>query len=134
MALPHSKTSEHKQLIRSFNKMSKQIFSKIAKIGEEVRSVNKVELYSIDELDQAATYLEEFADDLKALKKSMQADMRRIEGIQMEGIDMFRSIQKGQSSIESMAKQLGVNPSSIAQYAAAEKALQAWSDANSMKI
>jgi hypothetical protein len=134
MALPHSKTSEHKQLIRSFNKMSKHIFSKIAKIGEEVRSVNKVELYSIDELDQAATYLEEFADDLKALKKSMQADMRRIEGIQIEGIDMFRSIQKGQSSIESMAKQLGVNPSSIAQYAAAEKALQAWSDANSMKI
>jgi hypothetical protein len=114
--------------------MSKHIFSKIAKIGEEVRSVNKVELYSIDELDQAATYLEEFADDLKALKKSMQADMRRIEGIQMEGIDMFRSIQKGQSSIESMAKQLGVNPSSIAQYVAAEKALQAWSDANSMKI
>jgi hypothetical protein len=115
--------------------MSKQIFSKIAKIGEEVRSVNKVELYSIDELDQAATYLEDFADDLKALKKSMQADMRRIEGIQMEGIDMFRSIQKGQaSSIESMAKQLGVNASSIAQYAAAEKALQAWSDANSMKI
>jgi hypothetical protein len=114
--------------------MSKHVFSKIAKIGEELRSINKVELYSIDQLDQAAAFLEDYAVDLKKMKTAMREDMRRIDDIQVGGIDMFREIQKAQASIESMAKQLGVDPNSIAQYVAAEKAIEAWSDANSMKI
>ena len=114
----------------------KQVFAKIAKASEQIKELEakKVELFSIDEADQAATYLEDIAVELIGLKKSMQQDMRRIESYTTDGIDQFRSLLSAAQEIERMAKQLGVNPSSIAQYKAAQAALDKWTEANSMKI
>lgn len=114
----------------------KSVFSKIAKASEQIKELEakKVELFSIDEADQAAAYLEDVAIELIGLKKSIQQDMRRIEGYTNDGIEQFRSLLSATQEIERMAKQLGVNPTSIAQYKAAQAALDKWSEANSMKI
>jgi hypothetical protein len=116
--------------------MSKQIFSKIAKIGEEVRSAEaiKVDLAITDDVNQAAYLLDGYANDMRLLKKSMQADMRRLEGIQNDGIEMFRSLNSLQNELKSKFKELGLDASQAPQYKAAEKALTLWADANSMKI
>ncbi len=48
--------------------MSKQIFSKIAKIGEEVRTM-KVELSTISEMNQVASKAEQLANQIAPLTK-----------------------------------------------------------------
>jgi biopolymer transport protein ExbB/TolQ len=114
----------------------KNVFSKIAKASEQIKELEakKVELFSIEDADQAAAYLEDVAVELIGLKKSIQQDMRRIEGYTQDGIEQFRSLLSATQEIERMAKQLGVNPMSIAQYKSAQSALDKWSQANSMKI
>ena len=114
----------------------KQVFAKIVKASEQIKELEakKIELFSVDEADQAAAYLEDIALELIGLKKSMQQDMRRIESYTTDGIDQFRSLLSATQEIERMAKQLGVNPTGIAQYKAAQAALDKWTEANSMKI
>ncbi len=114
----------------------KSVFSKIAKASEQIKELEakKVELFSIDEADQAAAYLEDVAVEVIGLKKSMQQDMRRIEAYTKDGVEQFRSLLQVTQEIERMAKQLGVDPMSIAQYKAAEAALDKWAEANGMKI
>ena len=116
--------------------MSKHIFSKIAKIGEEIRSAEivKVDLAITDDVNQTAYLLDAYANDMQILKKSMQQDMRKLEEIQKDGIEMFRSLNSLQNQLESKFKELGLDASQSPQYKAAEKALAIWSDANSMKI
>jgi hypothetical protein len=116
--------------------MSKQIFSKIAKIGEEVRSAEaiKVDLAITDDVNQAAYLLDGYANDMRLLKKSMQEDMRRLEGIQGDGIEMFRSLSSLQNELKSKFKEIGLDAAQSPQFKAAEKALTLWADANSMKI
>jgi hypothetical protein len=116
--------------------MSKQIFSKIAKIGEEVRSAEaiKVDLAITDDVNQAAYLLDGYANDMRLLKKSMQEDMRRLEGIQGDGIEMFRSLSSLQNELKSKFKEIGLDAAQSPQFNAAEKALTLWADANSMKI
>jgi len=117
-------------------KMSKHIFSKIAKIGEEVRSAEtiKVDLAITDDVNQAAYLLDGYANDMRLLKKSMQEDMRRLEGIQNDGIEMFRSLSSLQNDLKSKFKEIGLDASQSPQFKAAEKALTLWADANSLKI
>lgn len=114
----------------------KSVFSKIAKASEQIKELEakKVELFSIDEADQAAAYLEDVAVEVIGLKKSMQQDMRRIEAYTKDGVEQFRSLLQVTQEIERMAKQLGVDPMSITQYKAAEAALDKWAEANGMKI
>lgn len=114
-----------------FNKNTTQsIYNILAAKAEPV----KVELFSIDEADQAAAYLEEIAVDLITLKKSMQANMRKIESMTQDGVGQFKDLLSATAEIEKIAKQLGVDPSSIQQYKIADAALEKWSQANSMKI
>ena len=116
--------------------MSKQIFSKIAKIGEEVRESEaiKVELALVNDIVDASNNLIDVANEALGLKKSMKTDMRRLEGYQSDGVELFRSLQKMQQELVIKLKELDLQPSGSPQYKLAEKALSSWSDANSIKI
>ena len=114
-------------------KKEQSVYNKLHKFGETQEPI-KVELFSVDEAGQAATYLEEAADELMKLKKELARDMRRVESMVIDGTDQYRSLLSAKQDIERMAKQLGVNPSTIVQYKAAEKALTNWEAAKSMKI
>jgi hypothetical protein len=116
--------------------MSKQIFSKIAKIGEEVRAQEpmKVELALVDDLRESSNFLEAYVADLKAMKKSIQMDMRRIKSIEADGADAYKATYKMWLNLEEVSKQLGVSANTIPQYAAAQKNLQGWLDATKLPI
>lgn len=116
--------------------MNKQIFSKIAKIGEEVREAEavKVELSLVNDIIDSSNNLLDLANETIGLKKSMKTDMRRLEGYQADGVELFRSLQKMQQDLTIKLKELDLQPDGSPQYKLAEKALSSWSDANSLKI
>jgi hypothetical protein len=114
----------------------KQVFSKIAKIGEEVRQAEavKVELALVDDIVDNSRLLTDYANELKALKKSMQSDMRALEALQNDGIQYFRSLSGMQNQLVAKLNELGLDKGQSPHNNAIEKALALWSDANSMKI
>lgn len=116
--------------------MSKQIFSKIAKIGKELRSAQpmKVELSLVNDIIDSSNSLLDIADETLGLKKSMKTDMRRLEGYQADGVELFRSLQKLQQELVAKLKDLGLQQNESPQYKLVEKALTSWADANSFKI
>ena len=59
--------------------------------------------------------------------------MRRIEGLTTDGIAVFKSLQNTIARIDAVNKQLGIE-TKIPQLVEMEKALNAWSNANSQKI
>jgi len=114
----------------------KQVFAKIAKIGEEVRQAEavKVELALVDDLRDSSNLLEAYVADLKAMKKSIQMDMRRLKSIEADGADAYKATYKMWLNLEESSKQLGVSPNNIPQYATAQKNLQGWLDATKIAI
>ena len=116
--------------------MSKQIFSKIAKIGEEVRLAEtiKVELSLVNDIIDHSNDLIEISNETIGMKNDLKAYMRRLEGYQTDGVELFRALQKMQQELIGRLKELELQPTDSPQYKLAEKALSSWSDANSMKI
>jgi hypothetical protein len=94
----------------------------------------KTELALVDDVNQDSYLLESYANDILVIKKQMQESMRRLESIQADGIQKFKSLSSMQNELESKFKELGLEASSNAAYKKAEDALNKWSDANSLKI
>ena len=111
--------------------MSKQtIYNILAAKSEPV----KVDLAISEDVNQAAYLLDGYANDVRLLKKSMREDMRRLEMLTNDGIEVFRSLTGMQNDLKSRLKELGMTADSSAPYKAAEKAIGLWADANSLKI
>ena len=96
--------------------MSKQIFSKIAKIGEEVRSAQpiKVEFALMDDLDKLSNNVKQIAsdhrNDVVKLKDAIQKlaasySSTFYKGKTQQSIDLLTAIKNA----EKMANDLGVN-------------------------
>lgn len=92
-----------------------------------------IKLGIIQDGQQQAKDLIELANELKGNKNDIKVTMRRIEGLTQEGISNFKALQNIISRINAVNKDLGIE-TKIPQLAEMEKALAAWSDANSLKI
>jgi len=78
-----------------------------------------------------AKQLNDLAFELSGNKKDISATMRRIEGLTKDGIEVFKSLQRVKSRLEAINKESGINaefPPIV------DKAMAAWSNANSLKI
>lgn len=108
--------------------MSKHIFSKIAKIGEEVRTI-KVDLAKVN-LDAAMTFLENgikystqnakysktAADALEFGVQQADRQVKANESILNQNSDYLKRIQSTIQDTESQAKELGVSPTAVPKY------------------
>ena len=129
--------------------MSKQIFSKIAKIGEEIRKVElsqeliKVELSIADDLSKIASDLDSlYSQHLDAVQEieKLEAEYKQFIQVQKAVISLaknanksvnasnkyFDKVSKASDTLakyEDMANRLGVNPKESAEY---NKANAAW--------
>jgi hypothetical protein len=102
--------------------MSKQIFSKIAKIGEEVRSINKIEF--------AAQDLRPNADKINSaiLDMGFFNELQRVESAMSTSIKKSMSLRdlvaKNLNEFEAAVKELGINPSESENYKFATRELR----------
>ncbi len=112
--------------------MSKHIFSKIAKIGEEVRSAEpvKVEFSAISDLESAtaetqaiaAEYSNLFsqARDFKKIAQGLVGDYNRISGLASQNLKAsqatLQKITKSQREVAAQAKELNINVKQIPAY------------------
>ena len=129
--------------------MSKQIFSKIAKIGEEIRKVElsqeliKVELSIADDLSKIASDLDSlYSQHLDAVQEieKLEAEYKQFLQVQKAVISLAKNANKSVNAsnkyfdkvfkasdtlgkYEDMANRLGVNPKESAEY---NKANAAW--------
>ena len=108
--------------------MSKQIFSKIAKIGEEVRTI-KVDLAKVN-LDSALIFLENgikystqnakysktASDALTFGVEQADKQVKANDSILNQNGDFLKRIQSTIQDTESQAKELGVNPTAVPKY------------------
>jgi phage host-nuclease inhibitor protein Gam len=106
--------------------MSKQIFSKIAKIGEEIRSITKVEFAAVDDAAAMIKAINGKKEELKLefgkLTKiynqysRVQNDFRDTAKKAMLEGGYFSNVKTITTKIENDAKALGVDPKSIKVY------------------
>jgi cytochrome c551/c552 len=91
--------------------MSKQIFSKIAKIGEEVRAAQpmKVEFALIDDLDKLSNNVKQIAsdhrNDVVQFQEAVQKLAASYKGKTQQSVDLLTAIRNA----EKMATDLGVD-------------------------
>jgi len=93
----------------------------------------KIDLGIVQDGQSIAKELLDSAAELKGNKDDIKVTVRRIEGLTTDGIALFKSLQNAIARIDSVNKQLGIE-TKIPQLAEMEKALTAWSNANSQKI
>jgi phage host-nuclease inhibitor protein Gam len=106
--------------------MSKQIFSKIAKIGEEIRSITKVEFAAVDDAAAIIKAMNSKKEELKsefgkltkiyAQYSRVQNDFRDASKKAMLESGYFSNVKTITAKIENDAKALGVEPKSIKVY------------------
>jgi phage host-nuclease inhibitor protein Gam len=106
--------------------MSKQIFSKIAKIGEEIRSITKVEFAAVDDAAAIIKAMNSKKEELKsefgkltkiyAQYSRVQNDFRDASKKAMLESGYFSNVKTITAKIENDAKALGVDPKSIKVY------------------
>ena len=102
--------------------MSKHIFSKIAKIGEEVRSVNKIEFAAQDlrpnaEKINSAVLDMGFFNELQRVESAMSTAIKKAMALR----DV---VAKNVSEFEVAVKELGINPSESENYKFATRELR----------
>jgi hypothetical protein len=91
--------------------MSKQIFSKIAKIGEEVRAAEaiKVEFALMDDLDKLSNNVKQIAfdhrSDVMQFQEAVQKLKTSYKGKVQQSVDLLTAIRNA----EKMASDLGVD-------------------------
>ena len=92
--------------------MSKQIFSKIAKIGEEVRSITTVDLAAFD----AANFLVAMTQDSQRTyqksvqyAKEMEQFLKQSRVLNSEAEGLLTAIEKELDSFEADGKKLGID-------------------------
>jgi hypothetical protein len=91
----------------------------------------KVELNLLSDGADLAKQLNDLAFELKGNKKDISTTMRRIEGLTQDGIEVFKALQRVKARLESINKESGLKaefPPIV------ENAMNAWADANSLKI
>jgi predicted nucleic acid-binding Zn-ribbon protein len=105
--------------------MSKQIFSKIAKIGEEMRAAEavKVELAAMDDLPKMLKYIQEgqkiesraaaiedkyskSVNDALAARNKLETDFSNLKAYQ-------KAVEKTIADVDKKAKELGVDPMKV---------------------
>jgi hypothetical protein len=106
--------------------MSKQIFSKIAKIGEEVRAINKVEFAAVDDAATMIKAINSKKEELKSEYGKLLKIYNQYSRIQNDFRDTakkaileggyFSQVKTIMTKIENDAKSLGVDPKSIKVY------------------
>ena len=109
------------------------VYNKLHKFSAKEEAM-KVELSLVNDIIDSSNSLLDLANETLGLKKSMKVDMRRLDGYQADGVELFRSLQSMQQELIAKLKELDLQPSDSPQYKLVEKALGSWSDANSFKI
>ena len=120
-------------------KKEQSVLNKLAKFSTKEVELSaqepiEVELSLVNDIIDSSNSLLDIADETLGLKKSMKTDMRRLEGYQADGVELFRSLQRMQQELVAKLKDLDLQPNDSPQYKLVEKALASWSDANSFKI
>lgn len=101
--------------------MSKHIFSKVAKIGEEVRLAesNKVELSSISEMNQVASKAEQLANQIAPLTKIFNEASFAVDKAEKLIAEANKLYSDGTSvgyAFGSKVEDLGLNPRQYKEY------------------
>lgn len=101
--------------------MSKHIFSKVAKIGEEVRLAesNKIELSSISEMNQVASKAEQLANQIAPLTKIFNEASFAVDKAEKLIAEANKLYSDGTSigyAFGSKVEDLGLNPRQYKEY------------------
>jgi hypothetical protein len=92
-----------------------------------------IKLGLVQDGQEQAKELIAVAQELKGNKADIAVTMRRIEGLQKDGIANYRALLNIVNRISDVNKQMGIE-TKIPQLAEMEKALNFWSDVHSSKI
>lgn len=82
---------------------------------------------------QVAKELIELSKELKGNKLDVQVTMRRIDGLEKDGIANYRALLNIVNRIKDVNKQMGIE-TKIPQLDEMEKALNIWSEAHTIRI
>ena len=106
--------------------MSKQIFAKIAKIGEEIRSITKVEFAAVDDAAAMIKAINDKKEELKLEFSKLTKIYNQFSRVQNDFRDTakkavleggyYSNVKTITNKIENDAKALGVDPKSIKVY------------------
>ena len=115
--------------------LGKKSYEEYAKELKEfnLSKVEKVELGLVQDGEQAAEQLLEIADELLGIKKEIQRDIKRIEGYDKEGFNLFKYLDRTIKEIEKINKELGIT-TKIPALSKMEKAKQTFNKAQMIKI
>lgn len=113
--------------------MNQSILNKLQKFSK-AQEPRKVELGMVQEAVDAANQLLEIAEELGGTKRSLKADMRRIDGYVQDGSQYQKYAESLKRDIRSANKALGLSDSDIPVLKFLDDALGAWQSAVDMKI
>jgi len=95
--------------------------------------VERIDLGLVQEGEDAAKQLLDIAEELLGVKKEIQRDIKRIEGYDKEGFNLFKYVDKTIKEIEKLNKELG-NTTKIPGLTTMKRAKVAFNDAQMIKI
>ena len=109
------------------------VYNKLHKFSAKEEAM-KVELGMVQEAVDAANQLLEVAEELGGTKKSLKADMRRIDGYVQDGKQYQKYAEALKRDIRSANKALGISDSETPVLKFLDNALGAWQSSLDMKI
>lgn len=92
-----------------------------------------IKLGMVQDGQQVAKELIELSKELKGNKLDVQVTMRRIDGLEKDGIANYRALLNIVNRIKDVNKQMGIE-TKIPQLDEMEKALNIWSEAHTIRI
>jgi hypothetical protein len=109
------------------------VYNKLHKFSKTQEPI-KVELGMVQEAVDAANQLLEIAEELGGTKRSLKADMRRIDGYVQDGKQYQKYAEALKRDIRSANKNLGISDSETPVLKFLDDALGAWQSSLDMKI